>query len=145
MPYELLIKSGTNINNLGKFEPTQTINSKPKETKISEVLNTSEHISKLHVMCYIQNSLKVLFKKWKIFNNIYSVLDGYIKTNFFELFNNKLNKIVGCGSLTDGFYKLEVQIMNFSEVHYLELDLKKGDKVEIKGIMQTNGNCIYIL
>jgi len=60
-------------------------------------------------------------------------LKAYIKSNFSELFNNKLNKIIGYGSLTDGTYKLEVHIINFNHEDYFDLDIKKGDKIEIIG------------
>lgn len=55
-----------------------------------------------------------------------------------------MNKIIGCGSITDGSYKLEIHIMNFSYDEYLELEIKKGDKVKITGIMQAGGKNIYI-
>lgn len=71
-------------------------------------------------------------------------MNGYIKTNFYPAFNNKLNKFIGYGSITDGSFKLEIHIMNFSDEDIVELDLKKGDKIEITGIMQTNGKNIYI-
>lgn len=68
-----------------------------------------------------------------------SVLEGFIKTNFCEIFNNKLNKIIGCGSITDGTYKLEVHILDFSDDNYFDFELKKGDKIEVIGSMQHGG------
>lgn len=72
------------------------------------------------------------------------VVDAYIKSNFGEIFNNRLNKVIGCGSLTDGVYKVEVHILNFSNNNYDELYIKKGDAVQIKGVMQLNGKNIFI-
>ncbi|XP_029169825.1 uncharacterized protein LOC114939632, partial [Nylanderia fulva] len=74
--------------------------------------------------------------KVALYNN---VLEGYIKTNLSSIHNNKLNKIIGCGSLTDGVYKLEVHIVNFVEDDYYEMDIRKGDKIEIIGVMSNTG------
>jgi len=54
-------------------------------------------------------------------------VEEYVKTNFLECFNNKLNKIIGYGSITDGTYKLEVHILDFEDAKYSELEIKKGD------------------
>lgn len=72
------------------------------------------------------------------------VVDGYIKSNFAEIFNNKLNKIIGIESITDGLYKLEVHILNFSDEKYDDLNINKGDTCQIKGTMQLNGKSIFI-
>jgi len=57
--------------------------------------------------------------------------------------NNRLNKIIGCGSITDGKFKLEVSILNFDDDEYINLNLNKGDKIEIIGTMQSSGKNIY--
>lgn len=57
--------------------------------------------------------------------------------------NNRLNKMIGCGSITDGKFKLEVSILNFDDEEYLNLNLNKSDKIEIIGIMQSSGKNIY--
>jgi len=41
-------------------------------------------------------------------------------TNFYQVFNNKINKSIDCGSITDGSYKLEIHIMNFINNDYYE-------------------------
>jgi len=46
------------------------------------------------------------------------VLEGYVKTNISSIYNNKLNKKIGCGSITDRTYKLEIHIINFEENNY---------------------------
>lgn len=51
-----------------------------------------------------------------------------------------MNKIIGCGAITGGTYKLEVHVINFSNDDYFLHNIKKGDHVEITGIMQTTGN-----
>ena len=73
------------------------------------------------------------------------VLEGYVKTNLYEAFNDKLNKYIGYGSITDGFYKLEIHVKNFSQNEFFEQKLNKGDKIEVIGIMQTNGNSIILI
>ncbi|XP_070157973.1 uncharacterized protein [Polyergus mexicanus] len=110
--YELLIRNNTVVTNLGKFEPICTLNDKPILTKLREILNTSGRV----------------------------ILEEFVKTNFTETHNNKLNKFIGCGSITDDIYKLEVHIINFSYDDFLKLEINKGDKIEIIGIMQTSGN-----
>jgi len=57
--------------------------------------------------------------------------------------NNRLNKNIGCGSITYGTFKLEVSILNFDDDKYLNLNLNKGDKIEIIGTMQSSGKNIY--
>lgn len=52
-----------------------------------------------------------------------------------------MNKIIGCGAITDGTYKLKIHVINFSNDDYFLYDIKKDDHVEIIGIMQaTIGN-----
>lgn len=49
-------------------------------------------------------------------------------------------QVIGCGSITDGTYKLEVHILNFTNEDYFAQDINKGDHVEVIGIMETTGN-----
>lgn len=65
------------------------------------------------------------------------MFEGYIKTNFASIYNTLFNKTIGCGSLTDGEFKIEVHIMNFNEEEYYYKGINKGDKVQITGTMQT--------
>lgn len=60
-------------------------------------------------------------------------MEVYIKTNFAEIHDNKLNKYIGYGSVTDGIFKLEVHIINFMTDDYLKHNINKGDKVEVIG------------
>lgn len=39
--------------------------------------------------------------------------------------NSRLKKVIGCGSITDGTYKMEVHIINFKEEEYKKLNIKK--------------------
>jgi len=55
-----------------------------------------------------------------------------------------LNKYIGYDSVTDGTFKLEIHILNFSIDDYYKLNLNKGDKVEVIGVIQTNGNKFII-
>ncbi|XP_036144312.1 uncharacterized protein LOC118646119 [Monomorium pharaonis] len=110
VPYELQIRSNTIISNLGKYKLINLLNKVEAEhVQLSDVLNTTTRV----------------------------IIEGYIKTNFGKVYNNKLNKIIGCGSITDGEYKLEVHIMNFNENDYNYLDFKKGSKIKIIGTIQT--------
>ncbi|XP_012537935.2 uncharacterized protein LOC105837589 isoform X3 [Monomorium pharaonis] len=72
-------------------------------------------------------------------------LEAYVKSNFTERKdpNDNLNKF-GYGSVTDGKYKLEIRINDFSLTDYLALDINKGDKIRVTGIMAEDGNLIYL-
>jgi homospermidine synthase len=69
-------------------------------------------------------------------------VEGYVKTNVLECFNNKLNKVIGYGSITDGTYKLEIHILEFEDAKYSDIDIKKGDKIQVQGSIQSNGKNI---
>ncbi|KAL0098957.1 hypothetical protein PUN28_020900 [Cardiocondyla obscurior] len=111
VPFELLIRSNSIITNLGKYEPTTNFIENPITIKFTEIFNTTQRIS----------------------------LDGYIKTNFAEIHDPKLNKKIGCGAITDGMYKLEVHILEFSKIEYIKLNINKGNKVQIIGLIQSSG------
>ncbi|KAL6421062.1 hypothetical protein ACFW04_013586 [Cataglyphis niger] len=104
-----LTRNNTVISNLGKYE-LSTINIKSKRTTIDEVLN---------------KLLDILFCK------------DLSKQVFVEMHNNRLNKLIGCGSITDGVHKLEMHIINFSYNNYCKLELTKSNKIEVIGYMKT--------
>ncbi|KAL6418578.1 hypothetical protein ACFW04_011996 [Cataglyphis niger] len=67
----------------------------------------------------------------------------FIKSNFGSIYINNLNTKIGCGSLTNGYFKLEVHIIDFDKNEY---NFTKGDKIKIIGVMQNTGInylCIY--
>ncbi|KAL0128620.1 hypothetical protein PUN28_003774 [Cardiocondyla obscurior] len=107
--FELLIRKNTQVNYLGNFEPTKNFTDNPIMVKINEIFYTSQRI----------------------------IIDCFIKTNFNEIMNTKMNKIVGYGSITDGTFKLEVRILNFSNDEYLKKKINKGDHINIIGISQA--------
>ncbi|CAL1685204.1 unnamed protein product [Lasius platythorax] len=77
------------------------------------------------------------------------VLKGYIKTNFAKYYGNdyeipKDRHEFGCGSITDGTYKLEVHIQKFDHDNYKELNINKGDKIQIKGKMYRKDGSSYL-
>lgn len=55
---------------------------------------------------------------------------GFIKTRL-NTFTNSF-KTIGSGSITDGVYKLEVQIMEYEHENFYN----KGDYVELKGYVK---------
>lgn len=59
------------------------------------------------------------------------VVRGFIKTNFNNFSNNY--KTYGYGSITDGIYKLEIQISNYEN----EIDFVKGEQIEVKGFVKV--------
>ncbi|CAL1685286.1 unnamed protein product [Lasius platythorax] len=74
------------------------------------------------------------------------VLKGYIKTNFAEYYNEvpSNDDNFGCGSITDGTYKLECHIQSFNDNDYKQLNLDKGDKIEIIGTMRRRNGLPYL-
>ncbi|XP_029171953.1 uncharacterized protein LOC114941216 isoform X1 [Nylanderia fulva] len=105
VPYELQIQSNTTISNLGKYNMERTNLIEPELVEFCDVMNTSSRVA----------------------------LEGYIKSNFGPIYKTNLNKKIGCGSITDGYFKLEVHIINFDENDY---ELMKGDKIKVIGEMQ---------
>jgi len=81
----------------------------------------------------------IIFTYFLIKYIFFIVLEGYIKTNISSIYNNKLNKKIGCGFITDGTYKSEIHIINSEENNYFKMDIHKGDKVEIIGIISNTG------
>lgn len=57
----------------------------------------------------------------------FTAIRGYIKTNF-----NILNNTYGYGSITDGSYKLQIQIMEYDQKSHFE----KGEYIELKGYVK---------
>ncbi|XP_018368155.1 PREDICTED: uncharacterized protein LOC108764410, partial [Trachymyrmex cornetzi] len=114
--FELLIQRGTVITTLGNYH-SKLEQTEPHYVKLSEVMNTSHRI----------------------------ILEAYIKTNFITKYHHKFNKHIGCGSVSDGFYKLETHITNFNEKEYSALKYNKGDKVEITGTMQNSSIPPYLI
>ncbi|KAL6419580.1 hypothetical protein ACFW04_012933 [Cataglyphis niger] len=55
-----------------------------------------------------------------------AILKVYIKTNF-AIHDNKLNKHIDYGSVTDGILKLEVHIINFMTDDYLKHNIVTSD------------------
>ncbi|CAL1685219.1 unnamed protein product [Lasius platythorax] len=109
VPYELHVRDNTVVYNLGLMPDNM-----PEYTELSKALMTSRRI----------------------------VLKGYIKTNFAKYYGNdyeipKGRHEFGCGSITDGTYKLEVHAQKFDQDNYIQLNLGKGDKIEIKGTMKA--------
>ncbi|XP_024871876.1 uncharacterized protein LOC112454612 [Temnothorax curvispinosus] len=117
VPYELQVRSNTIVKSLGKYELLCSSNVEPECVQFLDVLNTSTRVT----------------------------IEGFIKTNFAPVYNNKLNKSIGCGSLTDGEYKLEIHIMNFNEETYCDLELVKGDKIKMTGKIQTTVDPPYFI
>lgn len=64
--------------------------------------------------------------------NYISVVRGFIKTNL-NLYSNN-NKTYGYGSITDGVYKLEIQIINYENKND---DFLKGGQIEVKGYVKV--------
>ena len=69
------------------------------------------------------------------------MIKGYIKTKFAQSPSRAENMSYGCGSITDGQYKVTIQICN-----YTAIDIHKGDYVKDVGVVNRNGNSyIYFL
>jgi len=62
----------------------------------------------------------------------FSVVQGYVKTNFNKFSNNF--KTYGYGSITDGMYKLEIQIIDYEHTN----EFINGQQIEIKGYIKIS-------
>ncbi|XP_029167408.1 uncharacterized protein LOC114945156 [Nylanderia fulva] len=80
VPYELQIQSNTTIFNFGKYNMERTNLIEPELVEFCDVMNTSSRVA----------------------------LEDYIKSNFGPIYKTNLNKKIGCGSITDGYFKLEL-------------------------------------
>ncbi|XP_012537937.2 uncharacterized protein LOC105837589 isoform X1 [Monomorium pharaonis] len=73
------------------------------------------------------------------------MLEAYVKSNFMERKNpNDNSNKFGCGSVTDGTYKLEIHIKDFSLTDYLALGINKGDKIRVTGTKQEDKKLIHL-
>jgi len=45
--------------------------------------------------------------------------------------------------ITDGIFKVQVHIINFSEQAYYNLNINKGVKIKIIGVLQATSKNIY--
>ncbi|CAL1685287.1 unnamed protein product [Lasius platythorax] len=113
--YQLHVRDNTAICNLGIIRLPDNM---PEYTELSDALMTNRRI----------------------------VLKGYIKTNFAEYYNEvpSNDDNFGCGSITDGTYKLECHIQSFNDNDYKQLNLDKGDKIEIIGTMRRRNGLPYL-
>lgn len=65
---------------------------------------------------------------------MFSALRGYIKTKFVSTASRYENSSYGCGSITDGTYKVSIQVSNFQDN-----DIKKGTAVKVVGEINNAG------
>ncbi|XP_071582104.1 uncharacterized protein [Temnothorax nylanderi] len=112
LPYELIIRSNTVINHLGTFDIKKNISMQTEEIQFKDVCN---HL------------------------NSYICIRGFIKTRFNSFSNNF--KTYGCGSITNGEYKLEIQIVNYDE--FVD-NFEKGQEIEVKGYVQIANDIFYL-
>jgi len=82
----------------------------------------------IYIYLYIYIYIYYVYFTYIIYIFFYIVLEGYVISNFASVYNNKLNKNIGCGSLTDGIYKLEIHIINFKEDDFYIEDIRKEIK-----------------
>lgn len=65
-----------------------------------------------------------------------SGVGGYLKTRFAISNNRMTNSSYGCGAITDGQFKIAVQITN-----YTALEIAKGTYVTVRGTVKND--CEY--
>ncbi|XP_071577714.1 uncharacterized protein [Temnothorax nylanderi] len=117
VPFELHVRGNTVLTILGKYNPSNIVNNNPQEIEFKDILNTSERV----------------------------ILKGFLKSNFGAIYNNKLNKKIGCGAITDGNYKIEIHILNFDLNKYLQKKFKRGDKIQVVGNVQNTADPPYLI
>lgn len=50
-----------------------------------------------------------------------------------------MNQTIGCGSITDGKYKLKIYIINLNYKDYSDLQIMEGDKIEVISSIYNTG------
>ncbi|XP_029167920.1 uncharacterized protein LOC114943513 [Nylanderia fulva] len=112
LQYELIIRSNTTINTLGNFDLKKNIQA--VQPQLVELCDVPQHL------------------------NACIIIRGYIKTNFNKFLNSF--KTIGCGSITDKMYKLEIQIVNYDNDVYFD----KGQMIEMKGYVKIMNDVFYL-
>ncbi|XP_029177661.1 uncharacterized protein LOC114945571 [Nylanderia fulva] len=112
LQYELIIRSNTTINTLGNFDLKKNIQA--VQPQLVELCDVPQHL------------------------NACIIIRGYIKTNFNKFLNSF--KTIGCGSITDKTYKLEIQIVNYDNDVYFD----KGQMIEMKGYVKIMNDIFYL-
>ena len=71
---------------------------------------------------------------------LFTGIEAYVKTPFAQLEYTikKTSTVVkyGVGSITDGTYKLEINIKNYDDYFY---EIEKGNAVQIQGFLRKKG------
>lgn len=67
-------------------------------------------------------------------------MQAFIKTNFGIIVKATKGNDFGCGSITDGQFKMEIRIPKMTNANH---ELKKGDHIEVEGEVQMNGNNLF--
>ncbi|XP_029159109.1 uncharacterized protein LOC114931302 [Nylanderia fulva] len=112
LQYELIIRSNTTINTLGNFDLKKNIQA--MQPQLVELCDVPQYL------------------------NACIIIRGYIKTNFNKFLNSF--KTIGCGSITDKMYKLEIQIVNYDNDVYFD----KGQMIEMKGYVKIMNDIFYL-
>lgn len=136
--FEIIIQNSTVINYLGYKTAEIKITPQAKDVTFYDIRDAEGLISecksyfiKFYYFYFFNSYFLEVFLKLKFFLEI----EGYIKTNFTmsESFNRAMT--CGIGSITDGIYKVNIQVANFERS-----DLTKGQKVTVSGtVKKTDG------
>lgn len=89
----------------------------------------------------ILNFILFIFQFLNIIINLFTVLEGYIKSSIRLLRYQIKDEIIhyGIGSITNGEHKVEVRVRNFPE----DIDeFTKGDHVRIEGLLKFTSKLI---
>ncbi|OXU19605.1 hypothetical protein TSAR_014710 (mitochondrion) [Trichomalopsis sarcophagae] len=112
VPFELNIQASTVVNYMGMHEPEEAaaVDLQPEEVTF-ETINRATGLM---------------------------AINGFVKMKFISMPSRFENACYGCGSITDGVYKITVNISNFVPKD----DLSKGDAVSIIGNVNVPNNAM---
>lgn len=85
------------------------------------------YVKIIHILNFTVNFVHIFIVKVNLYFTFIAI-DGYIKTPFVGVQSQFDDASYGCGSITDGFYKITVNIANFQP-----LNLRKGTAVHVIG------------
>lgn len=87
-------------------------------------------------MSYFLFNLQLVYINLEYLYNYNLILGikGYLKTKFARSINRLTNVTYGCGAITDGEYKIAVQVSNYDLI-----DIPKGKFLTVRGEVKKDG------
>ncbi|XP_067206596.1 uncharacterized protein [Linepithema humile] len=126
------------IKKIPRIEENDIIHLNGVQAKIPEDYNNGNVPYILYIRQHTDISiLGTRTPELKDINGLRVELKGFIKTNFAKIHLPEQKKLKGCGSITNGKFKIPIFLKIFSNKNYKDLNIQKGDKISVTGNMYT--------